>query len=55
MALKAILGRIESDFGVGYVWRASVHRQLAMATLATVPVTGFAIPRDLLLLTPAMT
>jgi LysR family transcriptional regulator, transcriptional activator of the cysJI operon len=50
---EAILGCIESDVGVGFVSRSAIQRQLAMRTLAVVPVTGLTIPRDLLLLTPA--
>jgi DNA-binding transcriptional LysR family regulator len=50
---EAILGCIESGVGVGFVSRSSVQRQLAMGTLAIVPVTGLTIPRNLLLLTPA--
>ncbi|HEY3989469.1 MAG TPA: LysR substrate-binding domain-containing protein [Acidobacteriaceae bacterium] len=50
---EAILGCIESGVGVGFVSRSAVHRQLAMGTLAIVPVAGLSIPRNLLLLTPA--
>jgi DNA-binding transcriptional LysR family regulator len=50
---EAILGCIESGVGVGFVSRTAIHRQLSLGTLIIVPVTGLAIPRDLLLLMPA--
>jgi LysR family transcriptional regulator, transcriptional activator of the cysJI operon len=49
---EAILGCIESGVGVGFVSRSAIQRQLALGTLSIVPVTGFTIPRNLLLLTP---
>jgi DNA-binding transcriptional LysR family regulator len=49
---EAILGCIESGVGVGFVSRSAIQRQLAMGTLAIVPVAGLTIPRNLLLLTP---
>ena len=49
---EAILGCIESGVGVGFVSRTAIHRQLSLGTLVIVPVTGLAIPRDLLLLMP---
>ena len=49
---EAILGCIESGVGVGFVSRSAIQRQLAMGTLAIVPVLGLTIPRNLLLLTP---
>jgi LysR family transcriptional regulator, transcriptional activator of the cysJI operon len=49
---ETILGCVESGVGIGFVSRSAIQRQLAMGTLAVVPVTGLAIPRNLLLLTP---
>jgi LysR family transcriptional regulator, transcriptional activator of the cysJI operon len=49
---EAILGCIESGVGIGFVSRSAIQRQLALGTLAIVPVLGLTIPRNLLLLTP---